>query len=95
MPRILYTPLAETDLEDIWMYTAERWSVDQAEAYTSDLIAVVEDLARGVREGRPVLVRDGAKKHLSGRHVIFFRETASDLIVLRILHQSMDVERRL
>lgn len=24
------TPLAQTDLEDIWMYTYERWSLAQA-----------------------------------------------------------------
>jgi toxin ParE1/3/4 len=25
------TPLAETDLEDIWSYSAENWTADQAD----------------------------------------------------------------
>ncbi|WP_323122551.1 type II toxin-antitoxin system RelE/ParE family toxin, partial [Burkholderia alba] len=31
------TPLAEADLEDIWTYTFEQWSLEQAERYVGDL----------------------------------------------------------
>jgi toxin ParE1/3/4 len=95
MTRILYSPLAEADLEDIWLFTAERWSTEQAVAYTTDLINAVDQLARGDRTGRPVSIAEGMEKYLSGRHVIFFRRSEDDLVVVRILHQSMDVERHL
>lgn len=42
MTRILYSPLAEADLEDIWLYTAQRWSTEQAVTYTTELIGAVE-----------------------------------------------------
>ena len=95
MLRILYSPRAENDLEDIWLFTARRWSADQAETYTSELIDTVGQLASGKRSGRPVSVKEGMLKCLSGRHVIFFRKTDDELVVVRILHQSMDVERHL
>lgn len=95
MTRILYSPLAEADLEDIWLYTAQRWSTEQAVTYTTEMIGAVEQLARGARTGRPVSIAEGMLKSLSGRHVIYFRRTEDDLVVVRILHQSMDVERHL
>ena len=95
MTRILYSPLAEADLEDIWLFTAQRWSTEQAVAYTTDLINAVHQLARGDRTVRPVSIVEEMQKYLSGRHVIFFRRSKGDLVVVRILHQSMDVERHL
>ena len=95
MKQVLYSPLAEADLEDIWLYTAQRWSTEQAVAYTTDLINAVDQLARGDRTGRPVSIAEGMQKCLSGRHVIFFRRSEDDLVVVRILHQSMDVELHL
>jgi toxin ParE1/3/4 len=41
-------------------------------------------------------IRPGYRKQLSGRHVIYYRETEEGVIeVVRVLHQRMDVVRRL
>lgn len=45
------TPLAQTDLEEIWTYTYERWSLGQAERYVGELVAAFEALARGDKLG--------------------------------------------
>jgi toxin ParE1/3/4 len=89
------SPMAEEDLEDIWTYTAREWSVDQAETYTNDIINMFEDIAAGTRDGRPVLVRAGYLKRLVGRHAIYFQARGGVIVIIRILHQSMDVERHL
>jgi toxin ParE1/3/4 len=34
--RYVLSPRAQTDLGDIWDYTADRWGLDQAETYTRD-----------------------------------------------------------
>jgi toxin ParE1/3/4 len=39
------TPAAERDLEGIWAYTCERWSVAQAERYTDELTGAFAELA--------------------------------------------------
>lgn len=89
------TPLAESDLEDIWDFTAETWSVSQAVNYTDDIIDALENLASSAREGRPVVAREGYLKYLVGRHVIYFQRRETTLVVVRILHQSMDLDRHL
>ncbi|QCP54507.1 type II toxin-antitoxin system RelE/ParE family toxin [Trinickia violacea] len=89
------TPLAERDLEDIWRFTFEHWSLDQANRYHRDLIATLEALARGDKIGCVCTVRDGYCRYAVGSHVVFYRETDRTLDIIRILHQRMDVDRHL
>jgi toxin ParE1/3/4 len=89
------TPLAETDLEEIWRYTFEHWSIDQANLYHRDLMATLEALARGHKTGRVSSVRKGYRQYAVGSHIVFYRETETTLDVTRVLHQRMDAERHL
>jgi toxin ParE1/3/4 len=57
------SPLAEADLEDIWLYTFKHWSLEQADRYHHDLIDAIEALARGVKTGRRTDVREGYFKY--------------------------------
>ena len=41
------SPLAEADLDEIWLYTRDHWSVQQADQYVSDILDVCEKLANG------------------------------------------------
>ena len=96
MPRdYVLSPMAEADLEEIWVYTAQEWSSAQAEMYTNDIIDAFEDIAAGKKAGRPALVREGYLKILIGKHAIYYRLQGEAIAVMRILHQSMDVERHL
>ena len=70
------TPLAEVDLENIWRYTFETWSVEQADSYLTDLVAAFEQLAWGEKRGQIVDVRPGYFKHMCGSHIIYFRRMA-------------------
>jgi toxin ParE1/3/4 len=89
------TPLAGSDLEDIWRYTFEHWSFEQANLYHRDLVPTMEALARGDKTGRACTVRDGYFQYAVGSHLVFWRETNATLDVIRILHQRMDVGRHL
>ena len=93
--KYLLSPMAEADLERIWVYTAQEWSVAQAETYTNDIIDEFEDIASGKKAGRPVLVREGYLKTLIGRHAIYYQIRSEVITIIRILHQSMDVERHM
>ena len=53
------SPLTQTDLEDIWLYTLENWSLEQADRYQNDILAPIAELAHGLRTGRPVDIREG------------------------------------
>jgi len=89
------SPLAETDLEDIWLYTFNRWSMAQADAYHNRLVAVFSGLAAGAKQGRPAGVLPDIQKYLCGSHVVYFLEDTDHLDVIRILHQRQDPERHL
>jgi len=89
------SPLALADLEMIWSWTAQRWSVEQAESYHAALVAAFEGLARGAKKGRPVDIRAGYCKYAVGAHLVFYRQSSAGIDVIRILHQRMDVDRHL
>lgn len=89
------SPLAESDLEEIWLYTFHRWSLGQADEYHRAIIKAVEGLASGSNVWQKTTVREGYWKYPVGRHVIFFRNPEGFLDVIRILHQAMDMERHL
>lgn len=90
------SPLAESDLEDIWLYTFKTWSIAQADSYISNVIQACNDLATGDKKGQSIeSMREGYFKYAIGSHFIFYRYKASKLEIIRILHQRMDVERYL
>jgi plasmid stabilization system protein ParE len=47
------SPRAERDLEDIWLYAFENWSVEQADRYQNQIMAAIETLANGSRRAAP------------------------------------------
>jgi toxin ParE1/3/4 len=89
------SPLAEADLEEIWLYTFHQWSLEQANAYYRRIAAAIEGLASGSKIGQRTDVRDGYWKYKVGMHVVYFQCSDERLDVIRILHGSMDVDVRL
>ena len=87
------TPPAERDLEEIWRYTVERWSVDQAEKYFNGIVDAMQALAQGPALGRPAEnIREGYRRQNVGSHVIFYKKASYGIAVIRVLHQRMDFE---
>lgn len=89
------SPLAESDLENIWLYTVENWSTDQADLYIGDILRACASLASGLKSGREVDIRDGYFKYPVGSHFIFCRKNSTGIDVIRVLHQRMDASKRL
>lgn len=94
--RFIVSPRARADIDDIWDYTARQWGTRQAEIYLRLLQAAVDAVASDPEVG-PTCddVRPGYRKYRVGSHVLFYRVTASSVVVVRILHQRMDVDRHL
>ena len=91
----LLSPRAEADLEEIWLYTYRNWSIEQADGYHAAIVDTFDGLATGRKTGRVVDIRDGYFKYAVGSHLVFYRLTERELIVVRVLHQRMDVGRHL
>lgn len=90
------TPAAEHDLEAIWAYTSQRWSVQQASVYLDNMTAAFDELARAP-ETAPACeqIRPGYRRRKVGRHMIYFRITHYGIAIVRILHDRMDATRHL
>ena len=91
------TLLAEMDLDGIGAYTLDRWGMDQAAAYLTQLDGAFVALAQAPALGKD---RSDLRPNLlacpCNRHVIFFRrDDQGDVEILRILHDSMDFQRHL
>ena len=96
MTRFLLSPRAQSDIEEIWDYTDERWGPEQAEKYVRVLQQAFETIARDPRRGRPSDdIRVGYRRYSVGSHVIFFRVIGGEIDVVRVLHQSMDFDQHL
>lgn len=96
MTGFVLSPAAQLDVDEIWDYTAEHWSVDQADRYTRDIRDACRELAAGSRISRAVDIREGYRKSAVGSHVLFYKtDDTGRIVVMRILHQRMDAGRHL
>jgi toxin ParE1/3/4 len=81
-----HTPKAEADLEDIWLYTAQTWSPDQADIYIDSLTQTIETLV-----AMPTIARlrdefdPPVRIHPAAEHLIIYRVEGARLLVVRIL----------
>jgi toxin ParE1/3/4 len=94
---VLYAPRAETDLREIWIYTLQQWGEERADRYIRTIVALCHDIAGGHAKAVAVgQIRPGYFKRLTGSHAVYFKRTDADtILVIRILHQSMDFPRHL
>jgi len=96
MPRFFLRPAARADLQDIARYTETNWGRRQRDVYLTAIDARLGALAANPKIGTPRdAVRAGYRSGRVGAHVIFYRQVSEGIEVVRILHQRMDVMRRL
>ena len=89
-------PRAEADLADIWRYTAQQWSVDQADRYYRGIIAALQMLGEQPSLGRACDdIRPGYRRYNVAAHVVFYVLTGGVVDVVRILHARRDFQRHL
>lgn len=90
------SPAAEADLDGIWNYTADNWSIEQADRYIASIMEACASISIDGRKGRPIpKVRKGYCKLAVGTHFIVFRLADSHVDIVRILHQRMDIPAHL
>jgi toxin ParE1/3/4 len=82
-------------LEEIWEFTAKRWSREQANRYIRTLQTAMERISEHPLLGKSRdEIKAGYRSFHAASHIIFYRKLDEGILVVRILHQSMDVERR-
>ena len=98
MAKYHLTNKAVEDLSNIWEYTVDTWSERQADDYYNMLIASCQKITEN-----PLLfglkyeeIAEGLHGYRANKHIIFYRILADeDILVIRILHQRMDLKHRM
>ena len=86
------------DIEKIWLYTVETWSVEQADRYYNLIFDEIEYISKNPTYGKDFgHIRKNYRYSKVKSHLIFYKIRKSDEIIeiIRILHQSMDIEERI
>lgn len=96
MREIHLSGAAKTDLVDIWIETSQRWGIDQADRHLDDIDRALNGLLDNPQSGSDCSdLLHGARRLITGRHLVFYEIGESGIFVIRVLHQSMDVPRHL
>lgn len=97
MSSYIISEKALEDINSIWIYTAENWSVEQADRYYNLIIDEIEyivqnfDMARDFGE-----IRKSYKYSKIKSHLIFFKKDKNNEIeIVRVLQERMDIENKL
>lgn len=93
MPAYRISRLAARDLQAIYRHSRRNWGPDQAIKYADQLKQCFTMLAAHPQAGRarPELHPPGLYSFSQGSHVVFYQQTANDLLIVRILHAHQDV----
>ncbi len=97
MAKYYLTNKAVEDLNDIWDYTTNVWSENQAEIYYTLLINTCTELAIKPDQGKSYeVITNNILGYKAGQHVIFYRKISEkEIEVIRILHGMMDLKNHL
>ncbi len=89
--RYRLAPQALADLDDIWRYTAETWSIAQADRYIDGLVEIFEAIAV-----TPTLAHERTefsppvRIHVHQSHLIVYRIADGHVAILRLLGGRQD-----
>lgn len=88
---------AKTDLLKIGRYTQINWGREQRNDYLKLLDNIFHQIAEKPELGYSCdYIREGYRKRPQGNHVNFYKEfNNNEVLIIRVLHKSMDVQRTL
>lgn len=94
--KVLLHESAEQDLEEIWFYTFQKWSSEQADRYHNLIFKEIDHLASHPQIGKDIgYLKDGYRSSKVKSHLIFYKFSKTEIQIIRILHENMDIPNRL
>lgn len=97
MAEFIINEKALEDLNNIWIYTAETWSVVQANRYYNLIMDEIEFVADNFETSKDFGdIRKDYRYSKVKSHLIFCKRVGnSEMEVVRILHERMDLKNRI
>lgn len=92
MKKLIFSPKATSDIDQIYNYTEERWDYKQAEDYVFAIRDRCYALTEGAASGRKVSgIKPDYLALASGSHFIIYKDGAQTVTIIRILHRRMNI----
>lgn len=97
MANIVFSKKASEDLENIWQYTLNNWSISQAEKYTNQLMDACQLIVLNPTVGKKYTqINNSLLGYKINKHILFyFVEANKKISLIRILHEKMDLRSQL
>jgi toxin ParE1/3/4 len=87
---------AIADLEEIWLYTADKWPIVQADRYYNLIFDEIAFICKSPETGKQMDdIRKNYRAAKVKSHLIFFKVENEIVQIVRILHERMDIKSRL
>ena len=87
---------AISDIDEIWHYTVEKWSIEQANHYYDLIFKEIGNIGHNPDCGKKI---DNIRKNYRVvkilAHFVFYRIRTDRVEIIRILHHRMDIGTRL
>ena len=97
MAKYFITNKAVEDLSNIWEYTLEIWSENQADKYYEIICSAFDKISAAPEVGKSYPeIAENISGFRVNKHIIFYRVIKLKQVeILRILHGSMDLKSRI
>ncbi len=96
MAKYFLSNKAIEDLSGIWKYTFYTWSEKQADKYYNTLIDNCKFIADNPQIGKDYSnILNSLRGYKVEHHIIFYKKIDSKTIIIRILHERMDIKNRI
>jgi toxin ParE1/3/4 len=84
-------------INNIWIYTAENWSTQQANRYYNLILDEIEFISENFETAKDFgNIRKDYRYSKVKSHLVFFKMTKhNEIEVIRVLHERMDIKNRL
>ena len=94
--RITIRPAAQRDLIQIGIDSEARWGRERTRIYLAAISDAIDRIAATPNIGSARShISSGLRKSASGVHHIYYRVTSDTVVIVRVLHQRMDVGNQL
>jgi toxin ParE1/3/4 len=91
---VVLSPNALNDIDDILLFTRQRWGTGQRKQYKRRLGEVLDALARNPHIGlERSEISPGVRSFPVERHLILYRFGGGTINVLRVIHQNRDLDQ--
>lgn len=96
MLELRLSPKAVIDLEQIYEFTSQTWGINQSDKYQDELFTAMRLISKNPRIGSQYYFKEGNYRKMNiNRHILFYKQNKKECLVVRILHERMDLKTKL